>query len=78
MTDSFAVLLCRPFPFRAVHSISLHGDQLRSDLRIYNVGSQPVSFTAMLHSHIEVVDVATSQVKGLEGSTTSMVKGPLL
>ncbi|KAK9841251.1 hypothetical protein WJX74_002614 [Apatococcus lobatus] len=73
-----------PFLFRAVHSVSLHGDQLRSDLRIYNLDSQPVSFTAMLHSHIEVVEVPTSRVIGLEGATTSLAsfrnptEGPVL
>ncbi|KAK9864402.1 hypothetical protein WJX84_003376 [Apatococcus fuscideae] len=73
-----------PFAFRAVHSISLHGDQLRSDLRIYSLEDHAVSFTAMLHSHIEVVDVSTSRVMGLDGGSTTMAlvreprQGPML
>ena len=29
---------CRPFEFKAVHSVSLHGDQLKTDFRVINKG----------------------------------------
>ena len=71
--------MCRPFAFRAVHSVSLHGDQLRSDLRVYNLETHPVSFSAMLHSFIEVVAVSACRVVGLEGAFTTLVRSaPLI
>ena len=37
--------------------MTLHGEQLRTDLRILNTGDQPFDFTAALHSYFEVLDI---------------------
>ena len=50
-------LLCRPHAFKAVYTVTLHGEQLRTDFRVLNTGDQPFDFTAALHSYFEVLDI---------------------
>ena len=47
----------RPHAFKAVFSVTLHGEQLRTDLRVINTGDAPFDFTAALHTYIEVLDI---------------------
>ena len=51
---------CRPHAFKAVYTVTLHGEQLRTDLRIINTGDQPFEFSAALHTYIEVLDIEVS------------------
>ena len=59
-------LFCRPHAFKAVYAVSLHGEMLRTDLRIINTGDKPFEFTAALHTYIEVLDIKKASVKGLK------------
>ena len=49
--------------------MTLHGEKLRTDLRVLNTGDAPFSFTGALHSYFEVLDVGIARVKGLSGLT---------
>lgn len=46
--------------------MTLHGELLRTDLRIINTGEDPFVFTAALHTYIEVLDIKKASVKGLK------------
>ena len=56
----------RPHAFKAVYAVTLHGELLRTDLRIINTGDKPFEFTAALHTYIEVLDINKATVKGLK------------
>ena len=58
--------LFRPHAFKAVYTVSLHGELLRTDLRIINTGDKPFEFTAALHTYIEVEHIKKATVKGLK------------
>ena len=58
--------LCRPYAFKAVYSVSLHGEKLRTDFRVFNTGDKPFEFTAALHTYFEVADVSKAKVNGLQ------------
>ena len=60
-----AVRICRPHAFKAVYSVSLHGEKLRTDFRVFNTGKEPFEFTAALHTYFEVADVSQAKVNGL-------------
>ena len=47
--------------------MSLHGELLRTDLRIHNTGDEAFGFTAALHTYIEVLDIGVAKVRGLQG-----------
>ncbi len=57
----------RPHAFKAVFTVSLHGELLRTDLRVHNTGDTPFDFTAALHTYIEVLDIGVAKVRGLQG-----------
>ena len=57
----------RPHAFKAVYTVTLHGELLRTDLRIINTGDTEFDFTAALHTYIEVLDIGKAKVKGLKG-----------
>jgi glucose-6-phosphate 1-epimerase len=56
-----------PYDFKAVYSVSLHGEQLKTDLRILNTGDKPFEFSAALHTYLEVQDIDVAKVDGLQG-----------
>ena len=56
----------RPHQFKAVYAVTLHGELLRTDLRIINTGKEAFDFTAALHTYIEVLDIKKASVKGLK------------
>ena len=60
---------CRPHAFKAVYTVTLHGEKLRTDLRVLNTGDAPLSFTGALHSYFEVLDVGVARITGLSGLT---------
>ena len=49
--------------------MSLHGEKLRTDLRVINTGDAAFDFTAALHSYFEVLDISKAKVSGLAGLT---------
>lgn len=61
-----APCLCRPHKFKAVYAVTLHGELLRTDLRVINTGKEAFEFTAALHTYIEVLDIKKASVKGLK------------
>ncbi|KAK9805781.1 hypothetical protein WJX73_009431 [Symbiochloris irregularis] len=67
LTDSDFTRSIWPHPFKAAYSVSLHGDSLRTDLRIINTGDQAFDFTAALHSYFEVLDISKARIRGLKG-----------
>lgn len=58
-----------PHEFKTVFSVSLHGEALRTDLRVINTGDQAFDFTTALHSYFEVAHVSKAKVRGLKGLT---------
>lgn len=58
-----------PHKFKAVYNVSLHGEQLRTELKIHNTDDKPFEFTAALHTYIEVLGIEHAKVKGLKGLT---------
>ena len=64
---SATVTLRRPHKFKVVYSVALHGETLRTDLRVLNTDDKPFDFSAALHSYIEVLDVEKAGVRGLQG-----------
>ena len=56
----------RPHSFKAVYSVSLHGEKLRTDFRVFNTCSKEFEFTAALHSYFEVTDVSKAKVNNLQ------------
>ncbi len=51
------LLVHRPHAFKAVYTVTLHEEQLRTDLRVINTGNEPFDFTAAMHTYIEVLDI---------------------
>jgi D-hexose-6-phosphate mutarotase len=45
-----------------VYTVTLHGEQLRTDFRVINTGDAPFTFTAALHSYFEVLGVTKAKV----------------
>lgn len=56
-----------PYKFKVVYTVTLHGEQLRTDFRVLNLDSKPFDFTSALHTYIEVASVDKAQVRGLTG-----------
>ena len=47
--------------------MSLHGEALRTEFRVFNTDKVAWDFTAALHSYLEVLDISKARVKGLSG-----------
>ncbi len=45
-----------------VYTVTLHGEQLKTDFRVINTGDKPFEFTTALHTYIEVLDVNKAKV----------------
>ena len=56
-----------PHAFKVAYSVALHGELLRTDMRVVNTGDAPFSFTAALHSYFEVAHIERARVRGLKG-----------
>lgn len=56
-----------PHHFKAVYSVALHGDILRTDMRVLNTGDTTFDFTAALHTYLEVAGIESARVRGLKG-----------
>lgn len=46
-----------------VYTVTLHGEQLKTDFRVINTGDKPFDFTTALHTYIEVLDVNKAKVR---------------
>ncbi|KAK9916481.1 hypothetical protein WJX75_003210 [Coccomyxa subellipsoidea] len=69
LTDNDYTRKMWPYAFKAVYTVTLHEEQLRTDLRVINTGDQPFDFTAAMHTYIEVLDIEVATVRGLQGLT---------
>lgn len=67
LTDTPATREIYPHPFKVAYSISLHGEQLRTEFRVINEGESDLEFTGALHTYFEVTHVEKAKVLGLEG-----------
>jgi len=65
-TDHPVVKRTTPCITLQVYTVTLHGEQLRTDFRVINMDEKPFDFTAALHSYIEVLSVDKAKVKGLK------------
>jgi D-hexose-6-phosphate mutarotase len=46
-----------------VYTVTLHGEQLRTDFRVMNTGDKPFEFTTALHTYFEVLHVDKAKVR---------------
>jgi glucose-6-phosphate 1-epimerase len=69
LSDTDATRAVWPHAFRAAYRVTLHGEALRTELAISNTGASPFTFTAALHTYIEVSDIRAAKVSGLKGLT---------
>jgi glucose-6-phosphate 1-epimerase len=56
-----------PHSFKVAYSIALHGEILRTDMRVMNTGDSTFDFTAALHTYLEVAGIESAKVTGLKG-----------
>lgn len=56
-----------PHPFALTMTVTLAPQRLDLALGVSNTGARPFSFTAALHTYLEVGDIAQASVSGLEG-----------
>jgi glucose-6-phosphate 1-epimerase len=56
-----------PHKFKAVYSVSLHGEQLKTELKVHNTDDKPFDFTSALHTYIEVLSIEKAKVRVLKG-----------
>jgi hypothetical protein len=58
-------LLCRVLLLCCcqVYTVTLHGEQLKTDFRVINTDDKPFEFTTALHTYIEVLDVKKAKVR---------------
>ncbi|MCJ1422140.1 hypothetical protein MMC29_000019 [Sticta canariensis] len=83
LTDNDFTRSMWPHAFKAAYSVSLHGEALRTELRVINTGEQAFDFTTAVHSYLEVLHISKAKVRGLQGlkyldkvrSTLSMLVG---
>lgn len=66
LTENDYTLAMWPHKFKAVYTVTLHGEQLRTDFRVINTDDKPFDFTSALHTYIEVLAVDKAKVRGLK------------
>ena len=67
LTESDYTLKMWPHAFKVVYSIALHGELLRTDMRVMNTGDSEFNFSGALHTYFEVAGVENAKVRGLKG-----------
>jgi hypothetical protein len=67
LTDNDYTRAMWPHAFSVAYSVALHGELLRTDMRVVNTGDKPFDFTAALHTYFEVAGVENARVRGLKG-----------
>ena len=74
------VLACNPCPCLCcaacrvcpqVYTVTLHGEQLKTDFRVINTDDKAFEFTTALHTYIEVLDVNTAKVSHTQVGTAT-------
>lgn len=68
LTDTEFTRAMWPHKFRAVFAVTLHGETMKTELRVSNTDDKPFDFTAALHTYIEVLDIRKAAVRGLKGA----------
>lgn len=68
LTDSDATRALWPHSFRAVLTVTLTPQGLRTALDVVNTSAVPWSFTAALHTYLRVDEVADVRLEGLLGA----------
>lgn len=68
LRDSAATRALWPHAFRARLAVTLAPHALRIALSIDNMGSEPWSFAAALHSYLRVDDATHARLEGLQGA----------
>ncbi|GMH38236.1 hypothetical protein BSKO_06120 [Bryopsis sp. KO-2023] len=67
LSDTPATRQIYPYSFKVAYSVSLHGEQLKTEYRVINTGEIDMSFTGALHTYYEVTHVEKAKVNGLKG-----------
>jgi len=67
LTDNDYTRSMWPHSFKVAYSIALHGETLRTDMRVLNTGDSEFDFSAALHTYLEVAGVENARVRGLKG-----------
>jgi D-hexose-6-phosphate mutarotase len=57
-----------------VYTVTLHGEQLRTDFRVMNTGDTPFEFTTALHTYFEVLHVDKAKVRARQEKITQSSK----
>jgi glucose-6-phosphate 1-epimerase len=58
-----------PHDFKVAYTVALHGETLKTALRVVNTGKEAFDFGAALHTYIEVLSASKAKVRGLKGLT---------
>jgi glucose-6-phosphate 1-epimerase len=56
-----------PHPFAAELTLCVGGDRLDIELEVENTGTDPLQFTAALHTYLAVAELETIRLEGLRG-----------
>ncbi|KAF5839237.1 galactose mutarotase-like protein [Dunaliella salina] len=56
-----------PHPFTLHVTTSVEGATITQELKVSNTGSNPLPFTAALHTYYRVADISQARVEGLKG-----------
>mmetsp|Transcript_4433 Transcript_4433/g.8070 ORF Transcript_4433/g.8070 Transcript_4433/m.8070 type:complete len:363 (-) Transcript_4433:272-1360(-) len=64
LTDSPKTRQIWDYPFRALYTVSLDGDVLKTNLQVVNTGDKPFEFTGALHSYFDVSNIDDIQIVG--------------
>jgi glucose-6-phosphate 1-epimerase len=67
LRDSAATRAIWPHAFLAEFVVTGHEQQLNMELAITNLGEEPFSFTAALHTYLRVDDIAATHIENLRG-----------
>ncbi|MFT5739084.1 MAG: glucose-6-phosphate 1-epimerase [Gammaproteobacteria bacterium] len=68
LEDSAATRAIWPHAFRATLTVTVAGSLLRLEFKVQNTGATPFTFTAALHSYLQVHDISKTVVENLGNS----------
>jgi glucose-6-phosphate 1-epimerase len=67
LADSETTRLLWPYLFQVKLKVSVGGTRLRLDFSVVNTGSEPFSFTAALHTYLQIENNLYTVIDGLHG-----------
>jgi glucose-6-phosphate 1-epimerase len=67
LTDGETTRKLWPHPFQSKMKVTVGGKQLELTFTVTNVGDDPISFTAALHTYLRVENIHTTRIDGLHG-----------